>query len=188
MPALMETVTKPALRATDRLHQTLAALARLLDQTMNDIHALDSEFLQRIHQTVQETQAALDQQASELLILAVEEAEQNTRALLTEELQARFDLQMGPIDADRKELTAETERLRHEVEQLKQAAAEWEIERTQLVGESQRAVQAMEQTRDEHSRALAETDEAAAIALERQIATRSEERRVGKEGRSRGRS
>jgi DNA repair exonuclease SbcCD ATPase subunit len=167
----METVTKPALRATDRLRQTLAALARLLDQTMNDIQALDSEFQQRIHQTAQETQAALEQQASERLKLAVEEAEQNTRALLTEELQARFDLQMAPIDADRKELTAETERLRQEVEQLKRAAAEWESERTQLLGASQRAVQAMEQSRDEHSRALAETDEAAAIALERQIAT-----------------
>jgi len=167
----METVTKPALRATDRLRQTLAALARLLDQTMNDIQALESEFQQRIHQTAQETQASLEQQAAERLKLAVEEAEQNTRALLTEELQARFDLQIGPIDADRKELAAETERLRQEVEHLKQAAAEWEAERTQLLGESQRAVQLMEQSRDEHSRALAETDEAAAIALDRQIAT-----------------
>ena len=171
MPPLMETVAKPALRATDRLRQTLAALARLLDQTMNDIQALDSEFQQRILQTAQETEASLEQQTAERLKFAVEEAEQNTRALLTEELQARFDLQLGPMEAERKELTAETEELRQEVERLKQAAADWESERTHLLSESQRAAQLMEQSRDEHNRAIAETDEAAAIALERQIAT-----------------
>jgi hypothetical protein len=167
----MDTVTKPALRATDRLRQSLAALARLLDQTMNDIQALDSEFQQRILQTAQETEASLEQQTAERLKFAVEEAEQNTRALLTEELQARFDLQIGPIEAERKELMAETEKLRYEVERLKQAAADWESERTHLVAESQRAAQLIEQSQDEHTRAIAETDEAAAIALERQIGT-----------------
>ena len=167
----METVTKPVLRATDRLRQSLAALARLLDQTMNDIQALDSEFQQRILQTAQETEASLEKQAAERLRYAIEEAEQNARALLTEELQARFDQQIAPIEAERKELTAETEKLRREMERLKQTTAEWEIERTQLMSESQRVSQLIEQTKDEHSRALAETDEAAALALERQIAT-----------------
>ena len=54
----METVgTKPALRATDRLRQTVAALAKLLDQTMSDIQALDSE-LQEHTQVSKETDEA----------------------------------------------------------------------------------------------------------------------------------
>src|SRR5262249_10204997 len=42
-PAMETVMTKATLRGTDRLVQTVAALARLLDQTMNDIQALDSE-------------------------------------------------------------------------------------------------------------------------------------------------
>ncbi len=54
----METVgTKPPLRATDRLRQTVAALAKLLDQTMSDIQALDSE-LQEHTQVSKETDEA----------------------------------------------------------------------------------------------------------------------------------
>ena len=98
----METVgTKPALRATDRLRQTVAALAKLLDQTMIDIQALDSEL-------------------------------------------------------------QEHNQVSKELEQLRQAAAEWGVERAKLLA-------LVDHRRTENGRAVAETDEAAAIALDRQV-------------------
>src|SRR5581483_8436257 len=102
----METLTtKPTLQGTDKLAQTVAALARLLDQTMNDIRALDSEVQDQV--------------------------------------------------ADR----------------LQEAANEWEDEKAALIAERERARGLVEQARQEHQQALLDTDEAAAIALERQIAT-----------------
>ena len=99
---VMETVgTKPALRATDRLRQTVAALAKLLDQTTIDIQALDSEL-------------------------------------------------------------QEHNQVSKELEQLRQAAAEWGVERAKLLA-------LVDHGRTENGRAMAETDEAAAIALDRQV-------------------
>jgi hypothetical protein len=167
----METVTKPG-RSTDRLRQTIGALAKLLDQTMNDVQKLDSEFQERIQQAVHEAEASLKQQASDRLKSAAEETERNTRALVTEQLQARFDKQLAvAAETARNELATERTQHKQTQERLKQATAEWEKERAQLLAESKRANQLLEQSRDEHSRAMAETDEAAAIALERQIAT-----------------
>ena len=104
MPSLMKTVvSKTGLGTADRLRQTVAAFGKLLDQTMNDIQALEFE-LQGNH------------------------------------------------------------RVDQELEQLRRAAAEWETERARLLG-------MLEQSKNEHDRALAEVDEAAAIALERQIAS-----------------
>jgi hypothetical protein len=168
----METVTKPGLRATDRLRQTIGALAKLLDQTMNDIQKLDSEFQERIQQAVHEVEAALKQQASDRLKSAAEEVERNTRGQVTEQLQARFDKQLaGASETARNELANERALHKQTQDRLKQATGEWEKERAQLLAESKRAQQLLEQSRDEHSRAMAETDEAAAIALERQIVT-----------------
>jgi chromosome segregation ATPase len=122
----METVmTKPTLKGTDRLAQTMAALARLLDQTMNDIKALDSEFQEELGHS------------AESLKIAMEEAERNL----------------------------------HEIKQLREAAASWEGERARLQAECERAKGLADQAQQDHTKALAETDEAAAIALERQIAT-----------------
>src|SRR5215510_3055976 len=158
----METATKPGLRTTDRLRQTIGALAKLLDQTMNDIQKLDSEFQERVQQAVHEVEASLKQQASDRLKSAAEEVERNTRAQVTEQLQARFDKQLaGTSETARNELANERAQHKQTQDRLKQTTAEWEKERAQLLAES----------RDEHSRAMAETDEAAAIALERQIAT-----------------
>src|SRR5438093_8866459 len=104
MRSLMKTVvSKTALSATDRLRQTVAALGKLLEQTLNDIQALESE-LKNHH------------------------------------------------------------RVEPDTEKLRRAAAEWETERARLLA-------MLEQTKGEYERAMAETDEAAAIALERQIAT-----------------
>src|SRR5689334_5426258 len=60
----METMTKSPQRTTERLHQTVAALARLLDQTMNDIQVLDSEFQDRSI-AGQELQGRLDELVSD---------------------------------------------------------------------------------------------------------------------------
>jgi hypothetical protein len=132
----METVmTKPTLRSTDRLSQTVAALARLLDQTMNDIQAIDAEF-QRQLEAAQEGKAAVEQQGADRLKSVMEEAQLNAR----------------------------------ELERLREATGSWEAEREVLQAESERARQMVEQVKREHDLALAETDEAASIALERQIA------------------
>src|SRR6516162_10131653 len=120
MRPFMETVmTKPTLKGTDRLAQTMAALARLLDQTMNDIQALDSEFQEELGHS------------AESLKIAMEEAERNL----------------------------------HEIKQLREAAASWEGERARLQAECERAKGLADQAQQDHTKALAETDEAAAIAL-----------------------
>lgn len=94
----------------------MAALARLLDQTMTDIQALDSE---------------------------MQEQTLEARAQATVESETRFEAdKAAALEALRKELTAQ-----------------WETEKAQLVAECERA-----------NLAVTETDEAAAIALERQIA------------------
>jgi hypothetical protein len=152
MPRLMETIsTKPALIATNRLRQTLAAVARLLDQSMNDVSVVDSEYQARISQAAQEAEATLEQRIAERLKSAIDDAEQNTRVLVTEELEGRL-----------KEEIADA---------VGHAAAEWERERAQMTADVQRANQLLEQSREEYNRELAETDEAAAIALDRQIVT-----------------
>ena len=116
LPAMETLTTKPTLRATDRMTQTVAALARLLDQTMNDIQAADAEFQDQIN-----------------------------------------------------DLAADRDRQRLEMEQLRDAATEWESERARLLADFDRSNILLEQAKSEHDRALAETDEAAAIALEMQI-------------------
>jgi hypothetical protein len=75
------------------------------------------------------------------------------------------------VEIVRNELTVERQRFNQELERMQQAASDWETERAQLVADCQRASDLLEQARQDHDRALAETDEAAAIALERQIAT-----------------
>src|SRR5262249_54441116 len=63
-------------------------------------------------------------------------------------------------EALRKELTAQWER---EKEQFV-------AEKTEILADSERANRLLEERTNEHNRAMAESDEAAAIALERQIA------------------
>ena len=132
---------------------------------MNNTHAIESEIQDHTILAAQEAVAAVEQQAVERLRIAVDEAEQKTRARITEELQARFEQEMAAaLDAARNELD--------------QAAARWQIERDQLIADCERSNQLLKQARSEHSLALAESDEAAAIALERQITTAVERVRV----------
>jgi len=165
-------MNKPALRATDRLSQATAALARLLDQVMNDIQALDSEVQEQVQAAAQQAEAVLLQQGAERLKAAVEEAEQNTRTLVASEAEARFSQKTAAaVEAARNELITERTQLSQELERLKSAATDWEAERARLIADCERANHLLEGSRKEHDRALAETDEAAAIALELQIRT-----------------
>src|SRR5215831_7270965 len=109
----METLmTKPALRGTDRLAQTVAALARLLDQTMNDIQALDSEFQEQM-EAVQEGQASIEQQHTERLRIAIDEAERSAGEVV------RLRDEAAGWEAERAGLLAECERARQLVKQTK---------------------------------------------------------------------
>jgi hypothetical protein len=169
MHAIMDTVTKSKSLAKDRLTQTLAALTQLLDQTMNEVQNIDSEFQERIREAIRETEALGQQQAAERLKSATEETEQITRELVTQELEARFKQEIAAaVKAVRNEQTDDQVQVS---ERLRQQASEWEAERAKLVSDYQRANELLEQTREDHDRSLAETDEAASIALERQIAT-----------------
>jgi hypothetical protein len=106
--------TKSTLKGTEQLVQTVSALARLLDQAMNDIQTVDTEFREELgHST-------------EKLKIAMQEAERNG----------------------------------NELKKFREAAAAWETEKAGLVAEKAGLVAA-----------IAETDEAASIALETQIAT-----------------
>jgi hypothetical protein len=165
-------MNKPALRAADRLTQTAAALARLLDQMMNDIQSLDSEVGEQVRSAAQEAEAALVLEGSERLKAAVEEAEQNTRVLLAGEMEVRFNQQIAAaVEAARNELITEHNRLTEELEQLKSASTGWETERARLLADCEHANHLLEQSRKERDGAVAEADEAASIALELQVAS-----------------
>jgi hypothetical protein len=144
----METITKPVLRATDRLGQTVTALARLLEQTMNEIQVLDSDFQEQLEAT-----------------------DQNARLDVNTEWEERFNKEVAKFEATRKELITEHNELIQLLEkEHKDAVAEWEEERTRLIAECERTNQLLDQGKKEYDRALAATDEAAALALERQVA------------------
>jgi DNA repair exonuclease SbcCD ATPase subunit len=166
------TIAKAAPRAVDRLNQTVAALNQLLEQTVSDIQTLDSEYQEQLLEAVQQTEASLERQGSERTRRAVEEAEENMRALVTGELQTRFSSEMSSaLEAAQKERQAEREQLNGQIEQLKQVLSERDAERSRLTAEYERLNQTLEQTKSEHERSAGEADEAAAMALETQVTT-----------------
>jgi chromosome segregation ATPase len=180
----METLTKPGLQAMDRLRQTVAAQARLLDQTMNEMKGLESEIQERVLRAMQETEESCERQAEGRLKVAVEEAEENTRILVTEELQDRFKKKLSAeLESAKQEWFSARGVLDEEIDRLKRNCADLEIERTKLVADCEAANQLLDEMREEHNRALAETDEAAAIALERQINTAADRVRSESEAR-----
>ncbi len=184
----MQTLTKAGLQGLDRLRQTVAAQAKLLDQTMNEMRSLESEIQERVLAAQQETEETCEQQAVERLKAAVDEAEENTRILVTEEVQDRLKQQFAvEMESARKGWQAERAELDQEADRLKQSAAHaktaWDNERDKLIADCDAANQLLDEMRAEHDRALAETDEAAAIALERQITTAVDRVRAESEAR-----
>jgi hypothetical protein len=133
----MDTIAKPThQKTTDTLRQALATLAALMDRTINEVNVLDGEIQDGIRNAVQEAQDSVQKQSYERQQLAVEEAVQKTRALVSEEF---FE------------------------------------EMQKLTDECARANALVEKSKEEHLQEMVDTEEAAAVALERQVA-RSVER------------
>jgi hypothetical protein len=128
----MDTLIKPThQKTTDTLRQALATLAALMDRTINEVNVLDGEIQDAVRNAVQSTQESMQSQSYERQQLAIEEAVQKTRALVSEEF---FE------------------------------------EMQRLTDECARANAQAEKSREEHQREMADTAEAAAVALERQVA------------------
>jgi uncharacterized protein YecT (DUF1311 family) len=128
----MDTITKPShQKTTDTLRQALATLAALMDRTINEVNVLDVEIQDGIQNAVRETQESLEKQSYDRQQLAIEEAVQKTRALVSEEF---FE------------------------------------EMQKITDECARATALVEKSKEEHLKEMADTEEAAAVALERQVA------------------
>jgi hypothetical protein len=177
----METMTKPTLRSTDRLTQTVAALARLLDQTMNDIQALDGEYQERL-EAAQADREVAEQQGAERLKSALEQAQLSARELermreaasvweaekevlqaesdrarqMAEEIRREHDVALAETDeaasiALERQIAGSVERVRAEL------TAQFEADRATLVAERNRAQQRMADVAAEYEAKLAET-------------------------------
>jgi len=199
----METLTKPMLNTADRLQQALSGVARLLDQAMNDVQSLDSEVQEHALRAAQEMEAVSERQWNERMRIAVEEAELNTRILVTDELQQRFNQEMARMEADLQRasrLHAETKeehdraiaeanegaaialerQIARAVDRVRnESAAKWDAERAQLVSQRDRAIQALAERDAEHQQALALVDRFRhELAEERERSRRELERAV----------
>jgi len=120
----------------------------------------------------------VDQTTAELRMVEsdCDEVEEKTRASITEHLEARASLQMNSaVQAMRSELIAEKTLLGQEIEELRQEKVQWEGERSRLLAEASRA---LAEVKADQGRLLAETEEAAALALDVQIGTAVERARA----------
>jgi hypothetical protein len=141
-------MSKTAVRRTDRVNQTAATLARLLDQMMNDIQVLDSEIQE---QEVERDRAVAeaDEAAAIALEVQVSSALNRMRTELTEEWDAersvlvaernRAQQRLADAGSDqeqqlaeainkvRSQLTEEIESLRRQLDEEKQVAAQAQI-------------------------------------------------------------
>jgi len=120
----------------------------------------------------------VDQTTAELRMVEsdCDEVEEKTRASITEHLEARASLQMNSaVQAMRSELIAEKTLLGQEIEELRQEKVQWEAERSRLLAEASRA---LAEVKADQGRLLAETEEAAALALDVQIKTAVERARA----------
>jgi len=136
--------TPQGARATDRVIEALSTLAALLDGTINEVKALDSDFQNRILQAVHDAESSLQSQAAQHLESALEE----TRAKFEEQ----FKNKLAEISAG---WEAERTRLNNEVTRLAQAGAQWEMERARLSAEVERLSRMQAATQAEAEKAFA---------------------------------
>jgi chromosome segregation ATPase len=151
----MDTATKTpqGARATDRVVEALVTLAALLDRAINEVKSLDSDFANRLLETVHETEASLQAQAAQHLETALAE----TRSRFEEQ----FKNDLAAISA---EWEAERTRLNNEVNRLTKAAAQWETERARLSGEVERLARVQAATQAEAEKAMAAAKAATSAA------------------------
>jgi hypothetical protein len=144
----MKAMNKTAVRPTDRVNQTVAALARLLDQMMNDIQVLDSE-IQEQESAHERTLAEADEGAAIALDMQISNALNRLRAELTEQWDAeravlvgdrnRAQQRLADVASDherqlaeatnnlRSQLAEEIEGLRRQLEEAQQTSAAAEV-------------------------------------------------------------
>jgi len=142
----MNAATKPPkeVRATDRVLEALSTVAALLDQTINEVHSLDSEFQQRLLQGVHETEESLQRQAAQHL----EQALTTTRG----KLQEQFNNSIAELS---QQWETERESLHSELARSTQTTAQWEADRARLNGEIERLARVQAATQVEAERAIA---------------------------------
>jgi len=141
----MDTAAKiaPVPRNADRILDGLATLAVLLDRTVNDIKALDSDFQDRLRQTVHDAQTSAQMQAAQDLEVALSDARKN--------LEAQFARTIAEMSA---EWEAERNRLNAELSKMAQAKVQWEAERARLNRELERISRIQAATQAEAERAV----------------------------------
>ncbi len=155
----METATKDAQgpRSTDHVLEALATLAALLDRTINEVKAVDSDFQNRLLQAVHNTESSIQAQAAEHLDAALCD--------LRRTLQEEHERKVAGLTAN---WNAERQRLDHEVERVAQAGLQWEEQRARLNSEIEEArntaVEAVAPAESYKTRAEAEMAKAAAAA------------------------
>src|SRR5215831_10087806 len=150
----METGTKPQSgRATDRVLEALSTLYNLLDRTINEVKALETDFQNRLRQSVHETEASLQSQAAEHLELALNE----TRTKLEEEFSKRVAELSSQSEDERNQLKAELAR-------MSGIAGQGEEERNQLKAELAKMNGIAGQGEDERNRLKAELARMSGIA------------------------
>jgi chromosome segregation ATPase len=141
-------------RSTDRVVQALSTLAALLDRTINEVRTIDTEWQDRLNQTIQDAESTLERrekEATEQLQTAVAETETRVRTQVTNELRSQFNQQIGTaIESIRRELSEEREKLSNELQLLTQAAAQWEIDKANLHADVESANQALREAEAEH--------------------------------------
>jgi chromosome segregation ATPase len=176
----METASRTVpLPATDRLRQTLSALTSTLDRAAADLDELETSLQEALAQAAHDAEAAVEAQAAASLNRALEEAEQRIRAEVSAELRGQLDREIAEaVERVRRELAEEREELRRAVERLTKASAAWEKEREKLTADCDSANEMLARVNEEHYRALSDTEQAAALALERQVATAVERART----------
>jgi hypothetical protein len=141
-------MSKTAVRRTDRVNQTVAALARLLDQMMSDIQVLDSE-IQQQELEHERSVAEADEAAAIALEVQVSTALNRMRVELTEQWDAeravlvaernRAQQRLADAASDherqlaeainkvRYQLTEEIDGLRRQIEEAEEAAEQAQI-------------------------------------------------------------
>ena len=138
-------MSKTTLNATERMNQTVAALARLLDQVMNDIQMVDIEVQEQAAANSAEWEAERAQLAADC---------ENANQLL---VQARKDHDRAQSETDEAasialelQVTTAVDRMRAEL------TAQMDAERAGLLAQRNRAQQRLAEDALDHERELAE--------------------------------
>src|SRR5437773_12080845 len=94
-------------RATDRVLQALSTLAALLDRSISEVKALDSDFQNRLLNAVRETETSLQNQAAQHLETALAES----RARIEEQFKNKLAELSAEWEAERARLNADMDKV-----------------------------------------------------------------------------